>query len=187
MFGFKKRKTVRVQFFENGAAKPFAVTEMPLKQLPETFEVDTTMHLGEEDWSVVRAEPFLIAQIAERGRLDLHLRKIIRMSPKDISYSQVDITKTFDDLLKLSPEEWVQTVPLNSMVDHPESQGLPPKTATTDEVYRIAQGMSVIREAIPIETDGVYCPVCHIANTELGRLKTPCPKCNRKLLKFGWT
>ena len=187
MFGFKRKQTARVEFFEQGTEEPFAVTDMPFEQIPESFEVDTTMHLGEDDWSVVRAEPSRRTEIEKQGSLNLYLRKIVQMAPQDISYSQVDITETFGDHLRPSPDEWVQTVPLNSGIDDPESQGLPSKTATAEEVYRIAEGLSAIREAITVETDGVYCPVCHIANIDLGRLKSPCPKCNRELLKFGWT
>jgi hypothetical protein len=187
MFGFKKKKTVRVQFFEQGTSEPFAVSDMPPEQLPESFVIDSMMHIGEDNWSVVRAEPSLRAEAAEHGRLDLYLHKVIQMAPQDISYSQVDITEAFDDQLRLSPEEWVETVPLNSMVAPPELQGLPSKKATPEEVYEVAQKLSAIRETFSVETDGVYCPVCHIANTDLGRLKTPCPRCNRELLKFGWT
>lgn len=187
MFGFKKKKTVRVQFFEQGTSEPFAVSDMPPEQLPESFVIDTMIHIGDDNWSIVRTEPSLRAEAAEHGRLDLYLNKVIQMAPQDISYSQVDITETFDDQLRLSSEEWVETVPLNSMVDRPELQGLPSNKATPEEVYEVARKLSAIRETFSVETDGVYCPICHIANTDLGRLKTPCPRCNRELLKFGWT
>jgi len=185
MFGFRKKKsTVRVQLFERGSAKPFAVSDMPVEQLPEMFESGTMMHIGADNWHVVRAVPSLKTEAAEHGRIDLYLEQV---APQEISYSQVDITETFDDQLRLSPDEWVETVPLNSMVDRPELQGLPPKTATPEEVYLIAQKLSAMRESFTVETDGFYCPLCHIANTDLGRLKTPCPRCGRQLLKFGWT
>ena len=50
----------------------------------------------------------------------------------------------------------------------------------------VASKLSQVRESIPIPNDGVYCPICHIANIELAKLRTPCPKCGRALLKFGW-
>ena len=58
--------------------------------------------------------------------------------------------------------------------------------ADADEIYRVASKLSVLRESIPVPNDGVYCPVCHIANLNLGKLRTPCPQCGRGLLKFGW-
>ncbi|HVJ82178.1 MAG TPA: hypothetical protein VNC50_14015 [Planctomycetia bacterium] len=103
-----------------------------------------------------------------------------------ISFSQVDITDRFGDDQGLGPEEWIATTPLNAIVGDPNSNGLPPVGANADDVYRIADSLSALRESIPIPNDGVYCPVCHIANVELRRLRTPCPQCGRPLLKFGW-
>ena len=106
------------------------------------------------------------------------------MPPGDISYSQLDITERFDDHLHLKPEDWISTVPLNKSA--PSGKGLPPVDASADEVYKAAARLSQLRESISIPSDGVYCPVCHIANTQLAKLRTPCPKCGRPLLKFGW-
>ena len=105
---------------------------------------------------------------------------------ESISYSQLDITEAFGDDQHLGPDEWIATTPLNAITDTPESMGLPATGATADEVYWVASKMSELRESIPIPNDGVYCPVCHIANVDLRRLRTPCPQCGRGLLKFGW-
>ncbi len=108
------------------------------------------------------------------------------VSPQDLSYSQLDITENFGDNLSLKPDDWIETSPLNMSMDNPESVGLPPKDADTQTVYEVAVRMSEIREQIPIPSDGVYCPICHIANIEINKLHTPCPRCGRNLLKFGW-
>jgi hypothetical protein len=105
---------------------------------------------------------------------------------ENLSYSQADITESFNDNEGLAPEEWIATVPLNLTTKNPESMGLPSITADPDEVYRIASRMSELRESFPIPNDGVYCPVCHIANIDLEKLRKPCPRCGRDLLKFGW-
>ncbi len=102
------------------------------------------------------------------------------------SYSQVDTTERFDDNQGLGLDDWIATIPLNSITKNPESMGLPALGVTEDEGYLIASKLSTMREAIPIPNDGVYCPICHIANIDLGKLRTPCPKCKRELLKFGW-
>jgi hypothetical protein len=104
--------------------------------------------------------------------------------PREIYYSQLDITERFDDHLHLKSADWISTAPLNK--SHPNGKGLPPANASVDEVYKAAEKLSQIRETISIPSDGVYCPVCHIANTQLAKLRTPCPKCRRPLLKFGW-
>src|SRR5205814_10073237 len=79
-------------------------------------------------------------------------------------YSQVDITEAFGDDQRLGPDEWIVTVPLNATTPDPESMGLPPVGADADEVHRVASKLSELRESIPVPNDGVYCPVCHIAN-----------------------
>ena len=108
------------------------------------------------------------------------------MPPDAISYSQLDITENFDDHLHLSPEDWIETIPLNASVKNPESVGLPSTNATLDEIFFVASKLSSMRESFPIPNDGVYCPICHIANISISKLRTPCPKCGRFLLKFGW-
>jgi hypothetical protein len=103
-----------------------------------------------------------------------------------ISFSQLDITESFDDDRHLGPDDWISTTPLNATIRDPESMGLPPAAADADELHLVASKLSEIRESIAIPNDGVYCPVCHIANTDLRKLRTPCPRCRRPLLKFGW-
>ena len=93
-------------------------------------------------------------------------------------------TERFDDHLHLKSEDWIATVPLNK--SSPNAKELPPVDATADEIYQAGARLSQLRESIPVPNDGVYCPVCHIANTQLAKLRTPCPKCSRPLLKFGW-
>jgi hypothetical protein len=105
---------------------------------------------------------------------------------EQVSFSQVDITERFGDNVSLSPVDWIETVALNSQVPDPLSMGLPPRGASDDDVYRIASRLSELRESIHIPNDGVYCPICHIANVDLLKLRTPCPRCGRQLLKFGW-
>jgi hypothetical protein len=112
-------------------------------------------------------------------------------SPKEnasqpMSFSQLDLTERFEDNLSLGPNDWIETSPLNARIKNPESMGLPPLGATEEETYRVADRLSRIRESFPIARDGVYCPICHIANTQLSLLRSPCPKCGRQLLKFGW-
>jgi hypothetical protein len=106
--------------------------------------------------------------------------------PTAISFTQVDATEGFDDDIGLQPEDWVPTVPINSLVPDSEDSGLPPVEASPDQVFGIASELSTVRESLPLPSDGVYCAVCHIANIDLAKLRTPCPRCGRELLQFGW-
>ena len=108
------------------------------------------------------------------------------LDPTSISFTQLDVTESFGDNSRLTEQAWIQTVPLNEQSEDPQSMGLPAREASPDAVYAIAERLSQIRESVEIPNDGVYCPTCHMANISLSRLRTPCPKCKRPLLKFGW-
>ena len=105
---------------------------------------------------------------------------------KAMLFSQVDTTERFGDDLSLDANDWIETVALNTLVSDGESMGLPAIDASEEDVYSIAAQLSSIRESIETSNDGVYCPTCHIANVNLSLLRTPCPKCGKELLKFGW-
>lgn len=178
---------VEVTFIDDATGGAFASAGMEAADLPETFEIRTSLRLGDSDWSVVNAEPRTRAECAKAGALTLRLRKIETMPAEEIAFSQLDITENIDDNRNLGKDEWIATTPLNARIPSPESAGLPARGADADEVYRAALVMSAIRESIALPDDGVYCPICHIASVDLAKLRTPCPQCGRELLKFGWT
>ncbi len=179
-------RKVLVTFIDDATGAAFATSELLPADLPESFEIDTTLHLGESNWSVVHAEPLTREACKKSRKLTLRLRKLEMMAPEAISFSQLDITERFGDDQSLSIDDWIATTPLNATISDPAPAGLPPPDADSEEVYRIASELSALRESIPIPNDGVYCPICHIANIDLGKLRTPCPQCGRELLKFGW-
>lgn len=180
-------RKVTMTLIDDATGTVFASSKMPPDDLPESFEIDTTLHLGSENWSVIYAEPQTKAEFTKSGNLTLRLRKVELMAPESISFSQLDFTERFDDNVNLCADDWITTTPLNATIKNPEASGLPPCDAGCEDVYRVADTLSKLRESIPIPNDGVYCPICHIANVDLGKLRTPCPKCGRGLLKFGWS
>jgi hypothetical protein len=180
-------RNVLVTFIDDATNEAFAESEMPPANLPDSFAEETTLHISDDDWSVVEAEPKSKKEFTKSRALTLRLRKVELVDPQTLSYSQLDITDRFNDNSSLGAEEWISTTPLNTSVANPEASGLPSPEANDDEVHDVASRLSELRESIPIPDDGFYCPVCHIANTDLGKLKSPCPKCARPLLKFGWT
>jgi hypothetical protein len=114
-------------------------------------------------------------------------KPVTQMMPTDrTSFSQLDITESFGDNERLKPEDWIRTVALNKTTPNRQAMGLPRFDATDAEIYELASRLSQLRKAIAIPNDGVYCPVCHIANIQLAKLRTPCLKCGRPLLRFGW-
>ena len=120
MFGFGKDKNIiKVHFIESGKPEPFAVSDMPLEQLPDTFEIDTTMHLGDDDWQVMGAEPAQKEVFRKKGSLKLFLKKseIVSIDPKDILYSlptisndlaDVEDSETFENIIVFREDDWRQ-------------------------------------------------------------------------------
>ena len=58
---------VEVTFIDDATGEPFGVTQIPPDDLPESFELDTTLHIGDDDWSVVDAQPSTRAEYAKSG------------------------------------------------------------------------------------------------------------------------
>ena len=99
--GWFSRK-VLVTLVDDATGGVFATTQMPAGDLPESFEIETALHLSGDDWSVIHAEPRTRKEYAKSGSLTLRLRKAERIATDAISYSQLDITDRFDDNLSLA-------------------------------------------------------------------------------------
>ena len=78
---------VSVTFIDDSSGETFAATEMPPGDLPESFELDTTFHLGNDDWMVVDAQPKTRAEYAKSKTLVLRLRRVEMVDPSTILYS----------------------------------------------------------------------------------------------------
>ena len=78
---------VKVTFIDDATGQAFAATEMPPVDLPESFDFDTTMHLGSEDWNVIDAQPRTRLEYAKSKKLVLRLRRIEKFNSANILYS----------------------------------------------------------------------------------------------------
>ncbi|MCF6317918.1 MAG: hypothetical protein L3J83_01365 [Proteobacteria bacterium] len=97
MFGFGQgHKVIEVKIFEGKSKAPFATSNMPITQLPDTFEIDTTMHLGEDDWIILDAKPLEKTTFRKSGKLNLYLTKkeIYQIDPNELLYSLPTIDGT---------------------------------------------------------------------------------------------
>lgn len=84
-------RKVAVTLIDDATGTPFATTEMPPADLPESFEVETTLHLGEADWSVVHAQPATRPEYTKSGTLVLRLRRAEKVKLSDLLYSLASI------------------------------------------------------------------------------------------------
>jgi hypothetical protein len=120
MFGFGKDKSIiEVKFYEGKSETPFAVSNVPIEQLPDTFEIDTTMHLGENDWRVLGAEPAEKNKFRKSGKLNLYMTKseITQIDPNELLYSLptinndiagVENTESLENVAVFREDDWRQ-------------------------------------------------------------------------------
>lgn len=111
-------QTIRVEFVNAQDNQVFATADVPVSQLPQSFEQATTMHLGSDDWQVVKAEPLTAAEFQKTGKLRLTLSKVESVNPKDILYSLPticdEIPATFpgsvakEPVFRIHEDEWQQ-------------------------------------------------------------------------------
>ena len=79
--------TIHVVLVDAGDGEVLGQVDLPAEQLPETFAVSTTLHLGDDEWQVERAEPVTRAEYAASGQLRLWLRRLARVDPREILFS----------------------------------------------------------------------------------------------------
>lgn len=80
-------RKIAVTFIDDVTNETIGVTKMPPGDLPETFEIATTLHLGDVDWSVVDATPRTRAEYSKSGSLTVRLRRIEKIDPGKLLYS----------------------------------------------------------------------------------------------------
>ena len=92
---FGKNNAIKVQFIDSSNGSVIGVSEMPPEQLPETFEIQTTMHLNNEDWSIEEAIPAHSRDFLQSRSLTLKMRKVEKMNPNDIWFTTPTISNEF--------------------------------------------------------------------------------------------
>ncbi len=92
---FGKSNKIKVQFIDSSSGKVIGISEMPPEQLPETFELQTTMHLNDEDWSIEEAIPAHSKDFLQSKSLTLKMRKVEKMNPNDIWFTTPTISNEF--------------------------------------------------------------------------------------------
>ena len=75
---------VHVTFIDEATGRIIKVADMAPDDLPESFQVDTTLHLGDIDWSVVRAIPVTRAESSQSKKLKLYVRKVEKIDRKSV-------------------------------------------------------------------------------------------------------
>ncbi len=79
--------TIHVTFVESATGRIIGDTDLPIDRLPASFEMSTTLHIGNQDWHVEKAEPATAEEIGQTGTLTLTLSQVTSMDPKKILYT----------------------------------------------------------------------------------------------------
>lgn len=79
--------TISVTFIDDASSTTIAALELPIANLPETFDRESTVRLGDDDWAVVSARPRTKPEFGGSGKLVLHLRRLEQVNPSDLLYS----------------------------------------------------------------------------------------------------
>lgn len=95
MFNLFRKKEVRVEFSDLATGEVIGQSFMKPGQLPETFELDTTLTLSGQQWRVVSADPPHSKDFIASGSLKLKLQKIEQIDPKNILYTTPTISNEF--------------------------------------------------------------------------------------------
>lgn len=107
---------VEVVFVDGATGSEIGRSELPREQVPASFETDTTVHIGDAEWLVDRADPAGPAEVAAARTLVLTLRRIERVPPRDILYSLPTICDVLPataagaaaDCLEIHEDDWRQ-------------------------------------------------------------------------------
>jgi hypothetical protein len=108
---------VRVTFIDDATGQIIKIAEMAPEDLPESFHLQTTLHLGDVDWSVMQAIPVSRPVYSRSKKLELHLRKVVKMDPGKILFSLPSICDQIPPLggvpiavndLALHEDDWRQ-------------------------------------------------------------------------------
>lgn len=95
---------IRVEFMDPEGKPLFQPVSLPIEQLPASFELDTQMHLGDQDFEVVRAEPARPDQVAPGGSLRLWLRRVHAIDPGELLYSLCTLNDTLPETPSPEPQ-----------------------------------------------------------------------------------
>ena len=99
-----KKKIIRVEFIDSETGEAIGYDEQSVKKLPEAFEFKTTVEIGSEKYTVVKAEPDTRKKFKKSGTLVLELEKI-RPEKKDPMIASEERTDDAIEYATILPEE----------------------------------------------------------------------------------
>jgi hypothetical protein len=109
---------VAVTFIDHRTGETICMAQLEPGQLPETFEdLETTLHLEGQDWTVASAAPTTRSEYVKTGTLALRLHKVEKIDPQTLLFSLPSICNAIPGLserlvgqrdYKLAEDDWRQ-------------------------------------------------------------------------------
>lgn len=103
LFWNKKKIIIDVTFINKADDSIIGKAAMPIENLPDSFELHTCMHIGEDDWSVEQAIPMIKDEFSKSGKLTLILLRVETVPVSDIRYSLPTIAEELPALTQDKP------------------------------------------------------------------------------------
>src|SRR5947207_12053887 len=121
MFWKRDHPIIKVYFYDAATGKIFRQSKMPREMLPESFEPETKLTIGEQNWIVRRADPMTAAEFRRTGELRLVVEsiKVTTADPREVLFSLATIadelpaiaagsTKLDKNVIEMHEDDWRQ-------------------------------------------------------------------------------
>jgi hypothetical protein len=114
--------TIRVTFVDSSNGALLGVVDLTPSRLPRSFAPATTLHLGDDDWEVVRAEPSSAEEYERSRQLRLELRHIV---PTPKAADAISPNKMLVSLPTIADSLPAATIPRRSLTCSPSAESGP--------------------------------------------------------------
>lgn len=137
--------TVETFFIDVNTHNVIERADMPVERLPQSFAVETKLHIAGEDWRVIKAEPTTAEESIQTGKLVIMLEKIVKVPAGDTLYTLPSIcdeipaipagsTKQGNNVFVLREDAWRQI----EFISHSYRSAIDSQLAEIMRIYREA-------------------------------------------------
>lgn len=171
--------TIQVRFVDATTGQSIGEAELPVENLPQSFEAATTLRIGDKSYEVVSASPMTAREFRATGQLRIDMREVRRetMDPKGILYSLPTIsdelpaieegsTKLGKEVLELHEDDWRQVelvaITLESSIET-DLRAI----ARIHQKHRKGPGFDTlhVRKAVPAPLEGTWLTLLDLRST----------------------
>ena len=147
---------VRIELIDEADGTVIAESEVPLESLPERFAgMETTLTVGDSQYTVVHAEPATRDTIASTGVARLTLRKVVSVDPRSILFTLPSVENALPRSIGLAPGVEVT-------VRIPEDDYRQVEFVHVSAIEAVDAELADIRRVLADGRDGRFFRECHV-------------------------